>query len=89
VLEEDAELERVEFWTTDATTDVDVYVYDDFNGSVLSNLLESELDNSFGEMGYHSVSLAPYVEAAAGEDIYVAVKLVPIPKPPILAGMSA
>jgi len=75
VMPEDAELLRVEFWTTDATTDVDVYVYDDFNGSVLSNLLASEPDNSFGEMGYHSVPLTTYLEKGEGEDVYVAVKL--------------
>jgi C1A family cysteine protease len=75
VLEDDAELERVEFWTTDATTDVDIYVYDDFDGTTLSNLLASELDHSYGEMGYHSVPLTAPLRADAGEDLYVAVKL--------------
>ena len=73
-LEEDAELERVEFWTTDATTDVDIYVYDDFNGSTLSNLLASELNLSYGEMGYHSVPLTSPLEVGEGEDVFVAVK---------------
>ena len=74
IMEEDSELDRVEFWTTDATTDIDIYVYDDFNGTALSNLLTSELDNSYGEMGYHSVPLTTSIDADAGQDIYVAVK---------------
>jgi C1A family cysteine protease len=74
VIEEDSELDRVEFWTTDATTDVDIYVYDDFNGTALSNLLASELNNAYGEMGYHSVPLSAAIDAGAEEDVYVAVK---------------
>ena len=74
VLSEDSQLDRVEFWTTDATTDVDVYVYDDFNGTSLSGLLTSELNNSYGEMGYHSVPLTTPVDIDEGEDVYVAVK---------------
>jgi C1A family cysteine protease len=74
IMEQDAELRRVEFWTTDATTDVDIYVYDDLSGAALQHLLASELNNSYTEMGYHSVPLATPLEASAGEDIYVAVK---------------
>jgi C1A family cysteine protease len=73
-MEEAAELRRVEFWTTDATTDVDVYVYDDFNGSSLSHLLASELNQSYDEMGYHSVPLTTPIEVGEGEDVFVAVK---------------
>jgi C1A family cysteine protease len=74
VPESDVLLERVEFWTTDVTTDVDVYVYDSFGGSRLSDLLASELDNSFGEMGYMSVELSTPISLSAGNAIYVAVK---------------
>jgi C1A family cysteine protease len=81
VLDEGAELDRVEFWTTDATSDVDVYVYDDFNGTTLSNLLASELNNSYGEMGYHSVRLTTPVEMDEGEDVYVAVKFTNVSHP--------
>ncbi len=75
LMPEDAELRRVEFWTTDATTDVDVFVYDEFDGSVASTLLASELDNSFAEMGYHSVPLASPLPMITGQDFYVAVKI--------------
>ncbi len=70
----DVDLRRVELWTTDATTDIDVYVYDDFSGSTLSNLLGSELNHSFEEMGYIPIEISSPVELTAGEDIYVAVK---------------
>ncbi len=49
---------RVEFWTTDATSDVDIYIYDTFSGGTLSNLLRQSLNHSFSEAGYHSVPLA-------------------------------
>ena len=68
-------LSGVEFWTNDVTTDVDVYIYDDFDGSTLSNLLASKLDTSFNEAGYHSVpllGLAP--EITSGDDVYAVVK---------------
>jgi hypothetical protein len=68
------DLTRVELWTTDATTDIDVYIYDDFNGSTLSNLLASRLNISYNEAGYHSVTLDSPIEIAAVDDIYVAVK---------------
>jgi C1A family cysteine protease len=67
--------ERVEFWTTDPTTDVDVYLYDDFDGSRLSNQLASAPNSSYDELGYHSVELSSPVAVEAGDDIYVAVKI--------------
>jgi C1A family cysteine protease len=75
VLTETILAERVEFWTTDVTVDVDVYIYDDFSGGAVSNLLASELDNSFNESGYHSVELSMPFVADSGADIYVVVIL--------------
>jgi C1A family cysteine protease len=75
VMEDPAVLKRVEFWTADATTDVDVFVYDHFSGVSLTGELRSVEDNSFSEMGYHSVPLAETLPLEAGDDIYVAVKL--------------
>ena len=65
---------RVEFWTTDVTTDVDIYLYDDFDGTTLSNLLYSNLDLSFEEAGYHSVQLNSPLPVTTGNDIIVVVK---------------
>jgi len=66
---------RVEFWTTDRTTDVDVYLYDDFDGTSLSNLLWSSLDHSFDEAGYHGVVVDPPLGLTSGDDVVVVVKL--------------
>jgi len=65
---------RVEFWTSDETTDVDVYLYDDFDGTRLGNLLTQKLDNQFAEAGYHSVELNSPVPLNGGDDVIVAVK---------------
>ena len=72
---EDVILQRVEVWTLDATTDVDVYVYDTFNGSTVSNLLASTLNHSFANAGYHSIELAAQVEVSSGDDVYAVVKI--------------
>jgi len=65
---------RVEFWTWDATTDVDIYIYDDFDGSSLSNLLRSQLNYNFTEAGYHSVVLNSPLPLTSGDDVIVVVK---------------
>ncbi len=68
-------LTRIEFWTNDITTDIDIYVYDDYVSETLSNLLVSKMDAAFTEAGYHSVALDSPIEIPAGEDFYVAVKI--------------
>jgi len=71
---ENVYLLRVEFWTTDITTDVDVYIYDGFNGSALSGLLASQLNLSYSEAGYHSVLLDAPPEITSGNEIFAVVK---------------
>ncbi|HVP56693.1 MAG TPA: C1 family peptidase [bacterium] len=66
---------RVEFWTLDAATDVDIYIYDNFNGSTVSNLLTSDLDHSFANAGYHSIELSTPIRLAKDNDVYVVVKI--------------
>jgi len=81
---------RVEFWTTDATTDIDIYIYDDFNVGTtsLSTLLRSQLNYSFTEAGYHSVPLSSPLPLTAGDPVIVVVKFTnnaftgPIPTDP-------
>ncbi|MFH1312583.1 MAG: C1 family peptidase [Candidatus Eisenbacteria bacterium] len=72
--DEDMRIERVEFWATDITTDIDVYIYNDFDGTMLSTLLTSELDQSFSEYGYHSVELASPIVVEPGDDVYAVVR---------------
>jgi len=81
---------RVEFWTTDVTTDLDIYIYDDFNGTTtsLSNLLRSQLNYNFTEAGYHSVPLSSPLPLTAGDPVIVVVNFTnnaftgPIPTDP-------
>jgi C1A family cysteine protease len=65
---------RVEFWTNDKTTDVDVYIYDTFDGQTVSTLLWSSLDHSYDEAGYHGVTLVPPLNVMGMNSIYVVVK---------------
>ena len=70
----DAIIERVEFWTTDATTDVDVFLYREFDGDRLSGLLAGKLDSRFDEVGYHSVRLDTPIRVARGQDVVAVLK---------------
>jgi len=68
------EVKRVEFWTPDATVDVDCYVYDEFHDGSPWGLLAVVPDNAFDLAGYHSVDLPHPLPVAAGEDVYVVIK---------------
>jgi C1A family cysteine protease len=70
----DTNVTRVEFWTTDKTTDVDVYIYGGFDGTATSNLLWSSLNNSFNEAGYHGVTVNPPLAVNSGDDVIAVVK---------------
>jgi len=65
---------RVEFWTTDRTTDVDAYIYDSFDGATPGNLLWSSPDHSFNEAGYHGVEVNPPLAVTSGDDVIAVVK---------------
>jgi len=85
---------RVEFWTTDVTTDVDIYIYDSFDGAMLSSLRWSLLNQSFAEAGYHSVPVQPALPVFSGNDVAVVVKFTnssyayPIPVDPVGVSQS-
>ncbi len=87
-------ISRVEFWTTDATTDVDIYIYDTFDGSAVSNLRWSLLNQSFAEAGYHSIPVQPALPVYGGNDVTAVVKFTnasytyPIPVDPVGATQS-
>lgn len=70
----DTDVTRVEFWTVDTTTDVDVYIYDDFNGTTLSTKLWESLNHSFAEAGYHGVELDSPLAVTSGNDVIAVVK---------------
>lgn len=68
-------LRRIELWTNDITTDIDVYIYDNFDGSAPSTLLASQLNSSFAESGYRSIALTSPPLLSSGNSIYVVVKI--------------
>jgi C1A family cysteine protease len=70
----DTNITRVEFWTTDITTDVDVRIYDNFDGTTLSTKLWESLNHSFNEAGYHGVTVNPPLAVTGGDDVIVVVK---------------
>jgi len=67
-------IKSVEFYTTDASPDIDVYLYDSFVSYNLSGLLASKLNLSYDEAGYHSVALDNSVHIDQGDDVYAVVK---------------
>jgi C1A family cysteine protease len=75
VPDDDTWLTGVEFWTTDRTSDVDVYIYDSFDGARATSLLFSKLDLSYQEAGYHSLSIDPGLPLTDGNDVVAVVKL--------------
>jgi len=65
---------QVEFWTSDPTNDVDIYIYDSFNGSQPSGLLWKRENLTFDFAGYHYVPIQPPLQLAAGNDVAVMIK---------------
>ena len=70
----DTYVTRAEFWTTDRTTDIDVYIYDDFDGTTHSSLLYSSLNHSYYEAGYHGIVVDPPLAVNNGDDVILVVK---------------
>ncbi len=70
----EVDITRVEFWTNDAPTSVDVYIYDNFDGSTLSNMLYSSLDHTFNEAGYHGVAVVPPLNKLGMDTIFVVIE---------------
>jgi C1A family cysteine protease len=71
----DTSVTRVEFWTTDVTTDVDVYIYDSFDGSTLGTLLASKENLAFSEAGYHSVALDAPIAVDNGDEVVAVARI--------------
>lgn len=65
---------QVEIWTTDATTDVDVWIYNSFDGSAPSGLLWQGQNLAFDYAGYHSIPIQPPLPVFIGDDVNVMVK---------------
>ncbi len=68
----DTEILGIEFWTTGMTPDVDLYLYDDFDGKKLGNLLYSHENLSYAEPGYHSIKITESIKTPTGKIVVVA-----------------
>jgi C1A family cysteine protease len=66
---------RVEFWTVDLTSDVDLYIYDDFDGRSTGQLLWNSVNLSYDSAGYHGVAIEPPLAIYAGDEVVVVAKL--------------
>jgi hypothetical protein len=64
-------VQQVEFWTVDSTSDVDLYIYDAFDGNGPSQLLWSRENLSFPFGGYHHVDLGTPLQVSSGNALYV------------------
>jgi C1A family cysteine protease len=69
----DDELTAIDFWATGGPTFYGIYIYDDFSGGTLSNLLVGPITGSVDEEGYYSVDLATVLELITGDEIYIAI----------------
>ncbi len=67
-------LDAVSFFTAANTVDYTVTVYDDFDGSTLTNVLSST-SGSLAYTGFHTISLDTTVELTTGDDFYIYVSL--------------
>jgi C1A family cysteine protease len=64
----------VTFWATSGPIDYDIYVYDDFDGSVPGTLRFGPLSGTFGEAGLHTITLPYEIKATAGDDINIVIR---------------
>ena len=65
----------VEMWTADAISDIDVYVYDSFDGQSPSGLMAKRENVRFDYAGYHSIALDKTVNLQRGNDVWVMAKV--------------
>ena len=68
------DLESVDFWATSAPTTYTIYVYEDFDGSVLSNLTAGPVSGTVTESGYYSINLPSPPPVAMGDPFYIAIR---------------
>ncbi len=64
----------IDFWATDDNINYDIYVYGDFDGTKVSNLLYSQVGGTCTEAGYYSVDLADPVWVPRGSIFVIAIK---------------
>ncbi len=71
---DDGSLEAVDFWAVANDVSYEIEIYDDFDGSSLTNLLDS-MTGSLVEPGYYSITLSSPLPVYNGDEINIKVKL--------------
>ncbi|MCJ7736434.1 MAG: lectin like domain-containing protein, partial [Anaerolineae bacterium] len=71
---EQTNVTRVEFWAPDVMPDVDISLYDTFDGGSLSGLLWQSNDNTTPTAGYYSVPLDAPLTVAPGDNVVTVVR---------------
>jgi C1A family cysteine protease len=71
----DTYVTRVEFWTNEYVPDLDIYLYDGFDGTNLNGLLASKLNLQIPNGGLFSVALDSPVHVTAGNDVIAVLKV--------------
>jgi C1A family cysteine protease len=88
---------KIATWIPQSNSTVDFYVYDDFNGTTLSNQLGSLTGQSCTYAGYYTFDLPTPINISSGNDFYVEVKystanpqpVYPLPMETASSGYSA
>ncbi len=65
------QITKIITYATSANTIIDIHIYDDFNGSTLTNLLESLTNQVCPLPGYYSFDLNNSISVANGNDFYI------------------
>jgi C1A family cysteine protease len=68
------QIKKLATWISESNSTVDVYIYDDFNGSTLSNQLGSLTGQSCPYAGYYTFDLPQGISINTGNDFYIKVK---------------
>jgi len=73
VAQKDDCIHAVDFWAVDNNMQYTIYIYDDFNGIAVSNLIHSQ-SGSCAKAGYYSVELTTPIWVSHGDDFVVAME---------------
>jgi C1A family cysteine protease len=88
---------KIATWIYESNSTADFYIYDDFNGTTLSNQLGSLTGQSCTYAGYYSFNLPTPIDISSGNDFYIEVKysttnpqpVYPVPLETAINGFSA
>ncbi|HUV35555.1 MAG TPA: C1 family peptidase, partial [Patescibacteria group bacterium] len=67
-------LKSVEFWAVSAPTTYTIYVYDNFSGGALADMLAGPVGGSVSDAGYYTIDLGTSILIGAADPIYIVVE---------------